>query len=124
MARSDPKLKKLYRRINKRYFATKLPDSTVVRYDEELVAHPRSKKFGYGDSDTNDPIWVIRINPLLKGDWNSMQILTLMHEMCHLEEYRKHGRMSHGKAWEREMIRLAHAGAFGKHSGLSRNTIW
>ncbi len=97
---SDTQLRRWFREYNQRYFGGTLPRDTAVYYATVDGA--------YGDCDyKSDGRFHIRINP--DNTWGrSVRRLTLLHEMVHIAVW---PRVTHGPYFEREMMRLASAGA-------------
>lgn len=113
--RSIPRLKKLYRQFNYRYFNDSLPDDAIVRWatDEERAKKEVMKGLdgvAYCDYETDNGRALILLDKqdLAKRDkWMEM---TLLHEMNHL--YCDDERGIHGMGFEAGMLRLANMGAF------------
>lgn len=95
---TNAELRYWYRRYNKKYFGGKL-DARVC-FSKEVC-----KKF-IGHADWYDRVITIskeikRLDCVIKG--------TLLHEMAHIKLPVK---VNHGPRFEKEMLRLAKAGAF------------
>ena len=102
--RSDPRLKRIYRRLNRRYFSGELADDTIVHFGT-----PEDN--GESEMEWSTPR-VITINSVLLGLgwWNAIE-MDLVHEMVHL----KLGTIQCGRRgtqFYQEMQRLTTAGAF------------
>lgn len=124
--RSNPTLRKWYKTYNRKYFHNQLPKDTKVYYEEELIDEGIRKQT-YGEMDwTDKKAPEIRINPLLREQgWHSMILLTLLHEMAHVEKIqRKLKGSDHGKAWEGIMLRLAKQGAFSERNSFHTTSLW
>jgi hypothetical protein len=91
-------LDRTYARYNRLYFRNSLPRNTIVKFGRlsDCIAEV---------TWAEPPIIVIhkRFRP-----WKKLVLFSLLHEMAHLgsEDF------GHGQAWQREMMRLARAGAF------------
>jgi len=119
--RANQTLKRYYDFWNKKYFDNLLPHDVKIGYDAKRYAsRKRKKEFGEADARKNE----IAINPRWR-DTKAIVLWALIHEMAHLEEYRRHGRMSdHDEPFEEIMNELGAKGAFSKHNGLRRYSIW
>jgi SprT-like family len=108
---SDRTLKRLYRQINRQYFFGKLPSRTIVHYTRMPGELGRMEYCGLARPE-------ISINKRMHIT-PSQAVMTLCHEMAHLYVICKHGkrglRVEHGPIFQREMLRLAKAGAFASH---------
>ena len=116
--RSDPKLKRLFRLYNRRYFEGKLPSrSTRVEF-----ADGRHKEFDPTLAGrcicypNNTALILVHSDLRVSGEWAQIK-LTLLHEMVHLS-----GVFGHGPAFEREMRRLASLGAFARRG--NQPSLW
>lgn len=113
-ALSDPHLKKLFNRYNRRYWGGTLPRSTVVRWAsgaEILKACDDGSKrapIGLFFYDERTPTILLHATMKTLGWW-SVAKQTLHHEMSHLSSK---GRDSHGPAFDGRMYELAGKGAF------------
>jgi len=91
---NDPRLQRLFERLNKRYFNGSLPSYVVIR----------SNRFGQGKHGLcRKRQREIHIGPDLTG---SLLKRVLLHEMAHAAS-----RSGHGRGWLAEMDRLAKLGA-------------
>lgn len=90
-------LQRWYRRYNKEYFGGKLPPARV-RFAK--IAWMGEAYLGSGE---------IYINVLLKKWERGGARFTLLHEMAHLS---LPASVDHGPRFQKEMLRLAKAGAF------------
>lgn len=108
------KLQKYFRIYNKKYFDDALPEPTL-RWAE-------MKDFGHyycelvDRINEADEVVSTRDHHVIElGKWscsnNTIWRLTLLHEMCHLK-LRNKKCSTHGVLFNREMKRLANAGAF------------
>ncbi|HTV07820.1 MAG TPA: SprT-like domain-containing protein [Candidatus Aquilonibacter sp.] len=98
---SDRQLRRWYRDFNRRFFGGCLPSDADVLYAPVDGAHGDALVESNGE-------FTVRINPACAIDWRIVR-MTLLHEMAHLKlwPYR-----AHGERFEKEMQRLACAGAF------------
>lgn len=122
--RSHPTLKRWFRVLNAKWFDNALPDDTYVFYDDVKFSTARHKRT-YAEADWKT-VPIIRINPALREQgWTSVIKESLLHEMAHLEEQRRYGRMGdHDENWEVIMRELALRGAFSKRNGISNYSLW
>jgi hypothetical protein len=99
---SDPSLKRLYRTLNRRYFAAELPDV-------ELWWEPCGKQDGAHtlpiEGSGNPPELMIRIDPFFMGAPQTTK-LKLLHEMVHVKLWPERGLADHGKRFDQEIARL------------------
>lgn len=106
--RSDPRLKRIFNEYNRKWFGGKLPGSTVVRWarsKKDLKFECESKTvLACADNET------IVMSPWMKGSTNLCRF-TMLHEMVHVKLPPIAG---HGPRFQKEMHRLARAGAFAK----------
>ena len=107
--RSDYRLKQLYRKFNKQWFGGKMRDDVIVRWatgPADLKRECQAKKLlACADDKT------IILNPWMKKSGNLTRF-TLLHEMVHAKLPQG---VHHGPRFQREMHRLARAGAFEKY---------
>lgn len=105
--RTAPKLKARYNHYNKRYFNGRLPDGVTVGWSDSLW---RTGVLGQVDG-YSDGSFEIRIAREL-ARFPVVSELVLLHETTHVALYeRGHYRGGHGNKFQREMLRLARAGA-------------
>jgi hypothetical protein len=97
---SDPQLKRWFREYNRKHFDGALPANTICVYQTIEGAHGTCIRGG-------DSIFVIRINPDFPR-CRAKRRFDLLHEMVHVKLWPS---ISHGKAFDAEMLRLANAGA-------------
>jgi hypothetical protein len=125
--RSDRQLKSWFNRLNQMWFGGALPSNTKVFYAEELTAQDGARHMTFAETeyrDTHTPP-IIRIHPMLRERMLKTVVLeTLIHEMAHVEEFISGVGGDHGPGWESIMLRLAQAGAFSKHNGIVKNSLW
>lgn len=93
------RLRRWYRRFNRRYFDNKLPPRIPLK----LVEANR----GYLSGDTHETC-VLAINEAYYWD-TGIGRMTMLHEMVHLKLFPYPG---HGPKFQEEMKRLARLGAF------------
>lgn len=125
--KSDPQLRQWYKVFNRKWFNNRLPLDTKLYYAEELVGaeNARSTTFGEAEWEHETGQAQIRINPQLRElGMKSVVLATLLHEMAHLEEFRRRIKGDHGPGWEAIMLRLAKRGAFSKRNGVVKHSIW
>jgi hypothetical protein len=113
MPRSNPKLKALFRKINRLYYNGRLSDSTVVEFRRTYHTSRGRRKANLGQMmpGLNGKPDVISIDPTLRRlKLKSVIQMTLIHEIAHIAapEEKNH----HGRKWLKEMHRLARLGAF------------
>ncbi len=108
--RTAPKLKKAYNTINRKHFGGKLPKKIAVCWSKRLnrlCLLGRASNFG-------DGIYSIELLPVLKK-YNVLAEMILIHEMVHILNYTRNRQDGgHGPNFQKEMVRLAKAGAFRK----------
>lgn len=103
--RSNPQLHRLYRRLNRKWFSNKLPHDTIVAWEPRLNRIPIQAQL----VDEDEPL-VILHNPHLRHLTNLVEF-NMLHEMAHIATLNKESD-DHGPRFQREMMRLARAGAF------------
>lgn len=109
---SDAKLKRLYTRLNRKYFNGQLRDDVAVfwepcqdniavtfEFDAPDPGHPDEYELG------------IRFDPQVAG-LPSVIRARMLHEMCHVKTWDKRRRSEHGNGFWAEMDRLWQTGAF------------
>lgn len=113
-------LKATYRAFNRQYFEGKLPIvdvrfSSLVPYDEHARSHVHGvtccwKKFCGNNCSKS----FILVNPVLQYlEWEQSTEFVILHEMVHLKALLGDRRYAtHGPVFQKEMQRLAMAGAF------------
>lgn len=98
--RSDPKLRRWYRRNNRRFFGGRLTGNVLLIYETVPGA--------FGDCLLMpDGYFRIRVNPI-PGTGHRTHRFTLIHEMAHVKLWPDTG---HGATFDAEMMRLANTGA-------------
>ncbi len=97
---TNKELNHWFQHYNKKYFRGKLPKCQVRFRKVE------DNDLGQCEMDIKIPL--IDINPAL-GKWRVIVKTTLLHEMVHIS---LSSRVEHGPRFQREMLRLAKAGAF------------
>lgn len=112
--RSDPILKKWYRKINRKFFDKKLTNKVCVRWANEAEAEKYEEKyFGYMNvCEDGYHEWVIVLSRS-KCSALSIKLLTLSHEMCHIATKMKD---DHGPAFEQWRQYIGDRGIFKKHA--------
>lgn len=98
---SDAELRRWYRQYNRRWFADELPDDIDVLYAPVDGLCGEVSEGEAGDL-------IVRINPAYALDTRIARI-TLLHEMAHIKLWPKR---NHGTVFQRELQRLAIAGAY------------
>ena len=122
--KDNPLLKRWFNEYNRRFFKHRLPDTLVCWTDMKPVengitplgrclrpAIVRYKVIGgkkWVRFKSDRPMIFIS-DVLWKRNWLSLARETLLHEMCHLA---LPARLSHGLRFQKEMLRIAKAGAF------------
>jgi hypothetical protein len=111
--KSDPTLRKHFKRINKKFFDGQLPDSTCVRWldpdeDEGVL---EDKLFGYaGLAEDGRHKYQVVLSRKLNGP-ASVRMTTLVHELIHVFlELRD----DHGPAFEKVRVMLSERGIYKK----------
>lgn len=99
--RSNPTLKRLYRKLNKRWFGGRLPKDTIIVWSDILGT-------GAARCSEEGGQYIIRLNT----NYRSSRVvgLSLLHEMAHIATFDE--KAEHGPRWLAEMHRLSNAGAF------------
>lgn len=106
---TDKGLRERYDKYNKKYFGNQLPKETRVEWRQIRKSH--------GGDFLAMPSGAVGIfiNPhLRKSRTEKYALLTLLHEMCHLNLWCQKIRAHHGPKFQAEMKRLAKLGAFEK----------
>lgn len=113
--RIDPVLNRNYRLFNRLYFKGKLPPARVGWGSKKELAVGKNQRMALGVTwQAKDGVFQIALNSkLAKLNWWGVLHATQLHEMVHVKTNLSD---NHGPAFEREMIRLAKAGAFAKHT--------
>lgn len=124
--RSDPSLKRWYRKINKRFFDGQLTDNVCTRYadednDGDLGKKFEDKFFGWADKANDDYHEYVIVLSRKLNKQVSTRLLTLSHEMCHLASELKD---DHGPAFEQWRQYIADRGIFKKHALVKNLTIF
>lgn len=101
MKRTAPKLKKLYDRLNRKYFRGSLPENTTVGWSKNLKW---SGCIGICYYSAPPRIEIAREIQVYKR----LTEFTLLHEMTHIAS----PDAGHGKNFQAGMMRLAKLGAF------------
>jgi hypothetical protein len=107
MRMSNKYLKKSYDEFNKKYFSNELPKDMVVRFSRLRDDDKFQEPCGITMFKWDRPLYIL-INKKLR--WQSMLAdFTLIHEMVHVAHPEING---HGPRFQKQMMRLAKAGAF------------
>ena len=106
LKRTAPKLKKLYDRLNKRWFRNRLPKNTVIYWCPNLKWSGSIGMAWYTAPFRIDIAREMKNYPRLTES-------VLIHEMVHLALFQKFGAdgVGHGKPFQKRMLKLARAGA-------------
>jgi|SRR5271154_7064094 len=123
--RSDPVLKKWYKKINKKFFKNQLTNNVCVRWanedDDGETAKFEEKFFGWADkANDNYHEYVIVLSKKMNKP-ASTRLLTLSHEMCHIASELKD---NHGPAFEQWRQYIADRGVFKKGALVKGLTIF
>jgi len=116
--RSSPILCEMFDRLNRRYFRGALPSLPIMWHKPLLSGGRRAFAGQFIVFEDRDHANII-IDPKLRKRkmWNYIESI-LLHEMVHTYLWNKHERPSayngHGKKFQKEMRRLARAGAFDR----------
>jgi hypothetical protein len=104
-------LRKIYKRINRVWFGGRLPKNTILK-----IVYMR--EMGEIEIWSGGPVTIKISHICYQCGWAAV-VLTLFHEMVHLEMAIKHARkigydraLTHGKRFQRRMRQLAAKGAF------------
>ena len=103
---SDLQLKRAFNQYNKKYFASSLPDNTILHWEPT----PKCDGVICPIFEISDNCFIIKIDPAIKGEpcwWR----LVLLHECIHLSLWKKHPKHQHGKAFQEEKNRIYALGA-------------
>jgi hypothetical protein len=103
---SDLQLKRAFNQYNKKYFASSLPDNTILHWEPT----PKCDGVICPIFEISDNCFIIKIDPAIKGEpcwWR----LVLLHECIHLSLWKKHPKHQHGKAFQEEKNRIYSLGA-------------
>ena len=121
--RSDRTLKKHFNRINKKFFDSKLPSSTCVRWLDPDVDDPRLEDALFGFADRTDDGYhkyqIVLSRKMCTPA--SSRATTLIHEMIHVYLELKD---DHGEAFERVRLMLSDKGIFRKGAVIHGLTIF
>lgn len=123
--RSDPTLRKWYRKINLRFFSNQLPDEVCVRWADEHEeaedANWEHRYFGAADLAHDGRHSYVIIMSRKKNTSRSLKLATLAHEMCHIATELKD---DHGPAFERWRQYIGDRGIFKKHAVYKGLTLF
>ena len=103
---SDLQLKRAFNQYNKKYFASSLPDNTILHWEPT----PKCDGVICPIFEISDNCFIIKIDPAIKGEpcwWR----LVLLHECIHLSLWKKHPKHQHGKVFQEEKNRIYSLGA-------------
>jgi len=124
--RSDPVLKRWYKKINKRFFDNQLTNNVCVRWtneedDGEQGVNCEDKFFGWADkANDNYHDYVIVLSRKMCKPISS-RLLTLSHEMCHIASELKD---AHGPVFEGWRQHIGDRGIFKKGALVRGLTIF
>lgn len=114
-------LEREYRRLNRICFGGALPKDTELRWVERFPGYPRrvgmTGTYRAANGSKYGPIsgFCIKLSRRTERFGLAEVGLTLLHEMAHVATWRQCNRRSpHGRAWVREMRRLAAEGHFDR----------
>jgi SprT-like family len=107
--RTAPKLKKSYDRLNRKWFAGRLPKKIAVCWSPKLK---RLALLGRATS-WGDGVYSIELLPYLKT-YEVLVEKVLLHEMVHIFNYSRKRNFRHGPVFQKQMLSLARRGAFRK----------
>lgn len=120
MKRTQEWLQQQYFYFNRQWFDGQLPKDTTLRWVGDFPSRYRGH---LGRTGTWRPARNVRHGRILgyyitisrHAERAGLSVLkmTLLHEMAHVKTWRIR-QVDHGRAWQREMHRLASAGAFDK----------
>ena len=114
--KSNPELKRWYRKINRLYFSGALPDNVVVHWDSTEPDVACTEKL-----DKDDPTaYIITFNPK-KNPTKSILLSSLLHEMVHV--FLKFSD-NHGPAFDKAHRMLVKKGAFRKGALIPNVTLF
>ncbi len=123
--RSDPRLKRWYRIINKKYFDNQLTNNVCVRWsnenDNEEEERCEEKYFGWADKALDGRHEYVIVLSKVKINSKSTKLLTLAHEMCHIATGLKD---DHGDAFEQWRQYISDRGIFRKGALIKGLTIF
>jgi|ERR1035437_1100839 hypothetical protein len=125
--RSDPVLKKWYRKINKKFFDNQLTNSVCVRWsndeDKDDDGRCEEKYNGWCMLDEEGKFeYIIVVSDRLRKDKSlCTKVHTIVHEMCHVATKL---RDQHGPAFEECRQFLADRGIFKKGALIKGLTIF
>jgi hypothetical protein len=114
MKKPETHIQRFYRMANRRYWHGRLPLDVKVRWDAKLYAKERA----IGIMQSVPGVGVLIVLSTKLRCCAGLVGLVMLHEMAHLAilaragNFGAGGRDSHGAAFQREMVRLAKAGAF------------
>ena len=124
--RSDPTLKRWYKKINKRFFDNQLTNNVCVRWaneedDGEQGVNCEDKFFGWADkaNDNYHDYVIVLSRKMCKPV--STRLLTLSHEMCHVASDLKD---NHGPVFEQWRNYIGDRGIFKKGALVRGLTIF
>lgn len=101
-------LQQAYLAYNAKYFKNRLPRNCILRWSSRLT-HAMGRQAWFRRLDADFDIPVIEISSRYRASKRTT-LLTLLHEMVHLALPAKGA--PHGPHFQKEMLRLARAGAF------------
>jgi hypothetical protein len=110
MMESDPSLRRAFLRYNDLYFDGRLPHDLTLYWEPSRGNLAETCELETLEDTGGTPDLVVRLDPTLRFS-SRMWHFTLLHELVHVDLYPHRG---HGKRFQKEMLRLANAGAFHK----------
>lgn len=123
--RSDPTLKKWYKKINKRFFDNQLSNNVCIRWanedDEEEEERCEEKYFGWADHSKDDRHDYVVVLSRIKITSLSLKLHVIAHEMCHVAT---DIRDNHGPAFEKWRQYISDRGIFKKGALAKGVTIF
>ena len=104
--------KDLYDFWNSRYFRGRLPDIPVYWSKAQFKTKRSRSRLGFAQfrHDNGKPVRIV-LNPWTRSHRSIWQS-TLLHEMVHVKQWKVPYSQAHGNKFNKEMKRLAVAGAF------------
>lgn len=111
--KSDPKLRRWYLDLNKRWFGGLLPTETVHLWWEPTGTAAMLTSDEVLGCEGEPPELAIRVDPMMYGLPRHVK-RDMLHEMVHVEQWPNTRWKDHGKKFKARMRQLVEMGAYDK----------
>ena len=96
----------MYRTINVRRFAGRLPDGVPLRLSSRMRTRLGQMAPGVDDQGRRYPVEIALNADLMLAGNDELRVETLVHEMAHVADLLEHGEVGHGPTWRRIALRV------------------